>query len=168
MSKTVSEVLASDLQPVCHWTNVLVLFIGLVHSKSSRLVDGPLALMGNSIIPSGPVDWQTEPSCHWSAASSRATLMQASIQRFICLWNIDIGFLSPRGQMRILERAFRDAGNESSVLSFFFVCRIYLSVVSPKYNLEAFASNEKANIAFRRSTVSHHNVSFYTCLETPK
>lgn len=54
-----SWVLGSDLQPVCHWTNVLMLFIGLVHSESSRLVDGPLALMGNRIILCGPVDWQT-------------------------------------------------------------------------------------------------------------
>lgn len=34
-----------------------MLFIGLVRSKSSRLVDGPLGLMGNNIILS--CDWQT-------------------------------------------------------------------------------------------------------------
>lgn len=39
--------------PVCDGTNVLMLFIGLVHSQSSRPVDGPLGLMGNSIILRG-------------------------------------------------------------------------------------------------------------------
>lgn len=39
-----------DPAAVCHRTNVLMLFIGLDHLKSSRLVDGPLGLMGNSII----------------------------------------------------------------------------------------------------------------------
>ena len=42
---------------LCHRTNVLMLFIGLAHLKSRGLVDGPLWLMGNSIILGW--DWQS-------------------------------------------------------------------------------------------------------------
>lgn len=67
----------SDLPPVSDWTNVLMLFIGLVYSQSSRLVDGPLGLMGNSIIPCGSglsaargqsyptIDWLSPPGPIW-------------------------------------------------------------------------------------------------------
>lgn len=43
---------------VCHWTNVLVLFIRSGHLGSSEWVDGPLWLMGN-VIRSG-CDWQMQ------------------------------------------------------------------------------------------------------------
>lgn len=54
MSETVSLQPGRIVRPpVCDGTNVLMLFIGLVHSQSSRRVDGPLGLMGNGIILRG-------------------------------------------------------------------------------------------------------------------
>lgn len=111
-----SWVLGLDLQPACHWTNVLMLFIGLVHSQRSRRVDGPLGLMGNSIILRGPgladTSGQRYPIID-RLSPSRATLMLASIQCFICLWNIDIGcyLLSEMRSFILMERkAFGEAG----------------------------------------------------------
>lgn len=78
------RVLGSDLPPLCHWTNVLMLFIGLVHSQSSRPVDGPLGLMGNRIILRGSgladtsgqsdptIDWLSPPGPLWFRPPSSA------------------------------------------------------------------------------------------------
>lgn len=80
-------VLGSDLPPLCHWTNVLMLFIGLVHSQSSRPVDGPLGLMGNSIILRGSgladtggqsdptIDWLSPPGPLWFRPPSSVLLV---------------------------------------------------------------------------------------------
>lgn len=64
----------SQWAAVCHWTNVLMLFIRSGHLGSSEWVDGPLWLMGN-VISSG-CDWQMQPD--WGILGLIGLLQQCS------------------------------------------------------------------------------------------